>query len=132
SKDAILVHSFQWAQQAGGGTLLIPLTLSVVSVLTAFYIGRMIIKVFMGRFHFQKETEQTPIQEATSGMLLPMGFLALGSLAIGFSLHPLSYHQAYILTGLSAATIATESSLIPIVLPIRSEEHTSELQSREN
>lgn len=118
SKDAILVHGFQWAEQAGWGALLIPLTLSVVSVLTAFYIGRMIIKVFMGRFHFQKEAVQTPIQEAASGMLLPMGFLALGSLAIGFSLHPFSYHGAYILKGLSSATIAAESSLIPIVLPI--------------
>src|SRR5690606_22583858 len=46
SKDALLVHAFEWAALQGAFSYGIPGTLVVVSALTSFYILRLLVKVF--------------------------------------------------------------------------------------
>lgn len=118
SKDALLVHAFQWALSQGGITLMIPLVLSLVSLLTAFYIGRLMIKVFFGKFRISLNTQRLSLQEAAAEMLIPMIFLAAGSLFFGFSLHPLSFQDAFILQGFAHNSIVPEIHFLHWSLPI--------------
>src|SRR5690606_4914333 len=97
SKDAILISTFEWAIDQGTVFLLIPITLTLVSILTAFYIGRLIFKVFFG--NFKLKIAQVSLHDANKTMLWPMTFLGICSLFFVFSLNPISYHEAKILKG---------------------------------
>ncbi len=116
SKDAILIYSFEWAFDKGTGYLMIPIILVLVSILTAFYIGRLLFKVFFGEFKL--EVANPHLHEANRVMLFPMIFLAICSLFILFSFNPLSYPQAFILLGFPAAHAAQEISILHTLLPI--------------
>src|SRR5690606_17627051 len=47
SKDALLVHAFEWAAIRRGAAGAVPYLLLVTSALTAFYIARLVFKVFV-------------------------------------------------------------------------------------
>ena len=121
SKDAIVISSFEWAMHIGGLEILIPIILIAVSILTAFYIGRLIFKAFFGTFRIET-SEAHPIHEAPKTMLWPMLFLTICSLFFVFSLNPISYHHAGIFKGFAVkytfAEIHTLHTIIPIVLTI--------------
>ena len=118
SKDAIVISAFEWAIQQGGLTLVIPIILVIVSILTAFYIGRLIFKIFFGTIR-DKYTHNL-LHEAPKTMLIPMAFLAVCSLFIVFSWNPFSYANASILNGLvvdyTFPEIHSLHTLIPIIL----------------
>src|SRR5690606_22394660 len=46
SKDSIVISAYEWASHLGGGRILVPIALIIVSLLTSFYIGRLIFKAF--------------------------------------------------------------------------------------
>lgn len=121
SKDAIVIASFEWAIQLGPTYILIPITLVLVSVLTAFYIGRLIFKAFFGSARILNQTEQQ-IHEAPKTMRYPMYFLAICSLFFVFSLNPISYHQSGILEGFAVdyafAEIHSLHILVPVILTL--------------
>jgi len=116
SKDAILIYSFEWAMEQGSLYLIIPFTLILVSILTAFYIGRLIFKVFFGEFKVQVST--TNLHEANRVMLIPMIFLATCSLFIVFSFNPIAYQQAFIMLGFPVTHAAQEIAVLHVLLPI--------------
>ncbi len=122
SKDAILISTFEWAIDQGTVYLLIPITLTLVSILTAFYIGRLIFKVFFG--NFKLKIAQVSLHDANKTMLWPMTFLGICSLFFVFSLNPISYHEAKILKGFyvdySFAEIHSLHLLIPVGLTLAS------------
>lgn len=47
SKDSIVISAFEWASQYGGLYFIVPTFLIFVSILTAFYIGRLLFKAFL-------------------------------------------------------------------------------------
>ena len=55
SKDSIVISSFEWALSKGNLYLIIPLSLIIVSILTAFYIGRLLFKAFFGEFRLTNQ-----------------------------------------------------------------------------
>ncbi len=116
SKDAILISAFEWGVHHGAAYLLIPLTLTIVSILTAFYIGRLIFKVFFGEFRLK--AEKIHIHEASLNMLGPMTFLAVCSFFFVFSWNPLAYHHAFILGGFDLNYSYSELHSLHIILPI--------------
>jgi NADH-quinone oxidoreductase subunit L len=121
SKDAIIITAFEWASAQSTLLLSIPILLVIASLMTAFYIGRLIFKAFLGTSNVPTTGDHKPnLHEAPREMLIPMVFLATGSLFLVFTWHPLSYHQAYIMEGLSAthtfAEIPSLHTLIPIIL----------------
>ncbi|WP_149525004.1 NADH-quinone oxidoreductase subunit 5 family protein [Sphingobacterium hotanense] len=122
SKDAILISSYEWAISKGGASILIPMLLTIVSVLTAFYIGRLIFKVFFGEFKLPLSPSN--IQDANKTMLLPMAFLGICSLFFVFSFNPISYHDANVFQGFyvdySFEEVHTLHLLIPIGLTLAS------------
>ena len=116
SKDAILISTFEWALHHGQGFVIIPIVLTIVSILTAFYIGRLIFKVFFGEFRLQ--VEKMNIHEANLTMIGPMIFLAICSLFFVFSWNPFAYHHSFILSGFDIKYPFSEIHSLHIILPI--------------
>ena len=116
SKDAILISAFEWAAQLNGFYFLIPITLTLVSILTAFYIGRLIFKVFFGELKIKVEKMQ--LHEANYTMLGPMIFLGICSIFLVFSWNPIAYQYSFILTGFSITHPFAEIHSLHIILPI--------------
>ena len=117
SKDAIVITAWEWALHHGGLYLVVPILLVVVSILTAFYISRLIFKAFFGEFRV-KDLDPTRLHEAPSSMLIPMLFLGICALFFVFSWNPLSYADAGILKGLAVVYPFPEVHAIHIVVPI--------------
>lgn len=117
SKDAIVISSFEWAITKGGFYILIPSILVLVSVLTAFYIGRLIFKTFFGDLRIGEQYKHL-LHEAPRTMVFPMGFLAINCLFFVFSNNPISYHLAPILEGLHVKYSFAEIHSLHIIIPI--------------
>ncbi|MFU1857593.1 NADH-quinone oxidoreductase subunit L [Sphingobacterium sp. NGMCC 1.201703] len=129
SKDSIIISSFEWALSKGGFYLIIPVSLIIVSIMTAFYIGRLIFKAFLGELRIldrvQDKLHGAPLHEASKTMLIPMMLLGLCCLFPLFSLNPVSYHDSWLMDGLlldeySFAPSHSAHLLIPMLLLIGS------------
>ncbi|SEK68985.1 NADH-quinone oxidoreductase subunit L [Parapedobacter koreensis] len=112
SKDALLVHAFEWAALHGEAAIAIPLVLVIVSILTSFYIFRLLAKVFFARPSVLANND-IHIHEASRWMLAPMAFLAFCSLFPIFTFHPLNDGQVWLLHGLVA-----EAPTLPPLRPL--------------
>ncbi|MFC3196793.1 NADH-quinone oxidoreductase subunit L [Parapedobacter deserti] len=108
SKDALLVHAFEWSSLQHGAVKVIPFILLFVSVLTSFYIFRLLAKVFFA----PSATGVKPHEKTSPWMLFPMIFLAVCSLFPLFTLHPLNDGHVWLL-----AQLAQETPALP---PLRS------------
>ncbi|WP_333866051.1 NADH-quinone oxidoreductase subunit 5 family protein [Sphingobacterium sp.] len=122
SKDSIVISSFEWALSKGSIYLLIPISLIIVSILTAFYIGRLIFKAFFGEFRLldqlQDKLHGHPLHEAPKTMLVPMFILGLFCLFPLFSFNPFSYHDSWLMDGLLLDEyIFAPSHLAHLIIP---------------
>ncbi|WP_312335611.1 NADH-quinone oxidoreductase subunit L [Sphingobacterium sp.] len=122
SKDSIVISSFEWALSKGSIYLLIPISLIIVSILTAFYIGRLIFKAFFGEFRLldqlQDKLHGHPLHEAPKTMLIPMFTLGLFCLFPVFSFNPFSYHDSWLMDGLLLDEyIFAPSHLAHLIIP---------------
>ncbi|MBL1407815.1 NADH-quinone oxidoreductase subunit 5 family protein [Sphingobacterium faecale] len=117
SKDAIVIATFEWAMHKGGLYFIVPILLVLVSILTAFYIGRLIFKAFLGKSRLPEQV-RPHLHEAPKQMLYPMYFLAICSLFFVFSWNPVSYHQAGILEGFSIDYIFKEIHSLHLFVPL--------------
>ncbi len=124
SKDAILIQSFEWADSQGGWVKLIPYSALLTSLLTAFYIFRLIFKTFFGEFRLKGQfSDKVIIHEAPAAMKYVMVVLAVFCLFLGFSFHPLSYEGSWILQGLPQQAIKHASvfdyhTFIPVIVNV--------------
>ena len=120
SKDSIVITAYEWAAQLGGAYILIPIVLIIVSILTAFYIGRLIFKAFFGNFKHKMYVKGQMFHEVTNTMLVPMFFLLAGSLFVLFCQSPTDYHNSWIMlvleTNLPYPTLQKAHLIIPSVL----------------
>jgi len=122
SKDSIVISSFEWALSKGNLYLFIPILLITVSILTAFYIGRLIFKAFFGEFRLfdqlQDKLKISPLHEVPKTMLIPMFILSLFCLFPIFSFNPLSYHDSWLMDGLLLDEYAfAPSHLAHLIIP---------------
>lgn len=119
SKDALIVHSFEWAALQPGAAKLIPYVLALVSMLTSFYILRLLAKVFFGSFSVTSANGTIRPHEAPAKMLVPMLFLAGCSLFPLFSIHPLNDGHVWLMQGLTT-TVSTLPPLrmLHLVIPL--------------
>jgi len=123
SKDSIVISSFEWALSKGTVYLIIPISLIIVSILTAFYIGRLIFKAFFGEFRLLDRVHDKfhdhPLHEAPKTMLIPMFILDLFCLFPIFSFNPFSYHDSWLMDGLLLDDyIFAPSHLAHLIIPI--------------
>jgi len=126
SKDGITIAALEWAVSLGGWRILVPIVLILVSLLTAFYIGRLVFKVVFGEFSLKKmlkpggSFDKIPVREAPAAMLIPMAFLAVGCLFFAFGPNPLDARHSWPMTGFLAektfAAIPLAHAIIPVFL----------------
>ncbi|MBE8713667.1 NADH-quinone oxidoreductase subunit L [Sphingobacterium hungaricum] len=118
SKDALVISTFEWAVAKGGLYYAFPIILIAVSLMTSFYIGRLILKTFFGDFAFAKNLKAAKIHEASKTMIYPMAFLALFCLFIVFSWNPISYHLSWVLKEFNLTYTFEEIHSLHILIPV--------------
>jgi len=123
SKDGIVLAACEWAIAFGGWRILVPIVLILVSLLTAFYIGRLIFKAFFGEFSLKKmlkpgSFDKIPLREAPAAMLVPMAFLAVGCLFFAFGPNPLDAERSWVTAGFSVDLVFAPFPLAHAVVPV--------------
>lgn len=122
SKDGILIQAFDWAQAKGGLYYIIPVGAILTSLLTTFYIARLIFKVFFGQSRL-KNLNPDIEPEAHEGdwrLSAPMVLLAICSLFPLFAFNPFGVQQAWIMHGFGVLAEAESKShiLVPLVVNV--------------
>lgn len=118
SKDAILIYAFEWAEWRSNIWMIIPVSLLLTSALTAFYIARLVFKVFYGKFRLALNYQKTiALYEAPVGMRYPMTFLALCALFPLFSYNPLVFENVWLLNGFDKTEALQRVNIYHTVVP---------------
>ncbi|PJJ84478.1 NADH-quinone oxidoreductase subunit 5 family protein [Mucilaginibacter auburnensis] len=120
SKDGILIQSFDWAEQRGFWYMLLPVGAILTTGLTAFYVSRLIVKVFFGEFKLEKVHPNLHfhISDGSWQYKAPLLFLAACSLFPIFSLNPVSYENAWVFRGFSVETALDRANIYHTIVPL--------------
>ncbi|WP_257669027.1 NADH-quinone oxidoreductase subunit 5 family protein [Parapedobacter tibetensis] len=119
SKDALLVHAFEWGALQQGAAKIIPYMLVIVSVLTSFYIFRLLFKVFFASPAYKQPIGMNvKIKEASWWLLAPMLFLAACSLFPFFTVNPLNDGEVWLLQGIAPLPTLPPLRLLHLAIPI--------------
>ena len=125
SKDSILIQAFEWTNGKGVMYKLIPIFALLTTWLTAFYVTRLIIKVFFGELRLLNIQPDIKLHltDGSWQYKLPLGLLAVFCLFPLFSINPISYTNAWLVNGFSSGNATAESpyhTIVPIVVNILS------------
>ncbi|GGH03332.1 NADH-quinone oxidoreductase subunit L [Mucilaginibacter phyllosphaerae] len=120
SKDGILIQAFDWSDNRAGILKLIPYVALFTSWLTAFYVARLIVKVFFGEFRLQKMNPHIHIHLGDGGWQykVPLVFLALCCLFPLFSYSPVFYEDAWLYKGFLQANFFARENLYHVLIPV--------------
>jgi len=120
SKDSILIQSFEWAEGKNWIYKLIPIGALVTSWLTAFYITRLIVKVFFGDFRLMVFNPHIKLHISDGGWQyrIPFVFLAICCLFPLFSLNPVLYEKAWIFGGFADITSLDRVNIYHTIIPV--------------
>ncbi|AMR33896.1 NADH dehydrogenase [Mucilaginibacter sp. PAMC 26640] len=119
SKDGILVQAFNWSSGKSPLLSIIPIVAMVTSWLTAFYVSRLVIKVFFGEFRLQ---EMNPLIKIHMGdgdwrYKLPLVFLGLCCLFPLFSFNPFSYESSWLYKVFALKAAEEHQSIFAAIVP---------------
>lgn len=103
SKDGILIQAFEWTDGRAGILKLIPIFALLTTWLTAFYVTRLIVKVFFGRLHSSSAAPGVKLKTGDGGWQykLPLVLLAVCCLFPFFSPNLFLYERAWLFNGFS-------------------------------
>ncbi|MGZ3757631.1 MAG: NADH-quinone oxidoreductase subunit L [Mucilaginibacter sp.] len=120
SKDGIMVQAFDWADGKGFGYQLIPVGAVLTAWLTAFYVGRLMVKVFWGKLRLHKAHQNLHIHISDGGWQykLPLALLAVASLYPLFSLNPGIYEKAWLLTAFGSTDHLERVNIYHTIIPV--------------
>jgi len=120
SKDGILIQSFEWAERKPLLFQLIPIGAIITSLMTAFYVARLIVKVFFGEFKLAKINPHIKLHISDGGWQykLPLVFLSLCCLFPLFSLNPALYEHAWLLNGFQKITGLDRVNIYHTIVPV--------------
>jgi NADH-quinone oxidoreductase subunit L len=120
SKDSILIQSFEWAEGKGGLYELIPIGALVTSWLTAFYVVRLIVKVFLGDFRLKEFAPDIKlhISDGNWQYRVPVMLLAFCSLFFLFSWNPILYEKAWLFNGFPGITGLDRVNIYHTIIPV--------------
>jgi NADH-quinone oxidoreductase subunit L len=119
SKDSILITAFEWAETRNGLFKILPYVLILTSWLTAFYISRLVFKVFLAQPKLMSREQTEQIKDAPKQMSYILITLAFFCTFIAFSFNPVSFESSWIWNGFSSAPIQKVNLfhwLIPLVM----------------
>lgn len=119
SKDGILIQAFEWSDGKSWYYRLMPIGAMLSSLLTAFYIARLMVKVFFGEFRLQKINPHIHIHCNDGGwqFKLPLLFLIVGCLFPLYSLNPLLYEHAWIFNAFSGPGFLERVNIYHTIIP---------------
>ena len=120
SKDSILIQSFEWAESKNWTYKLIPIGALVTSWLTAFYVTRLIVKVFLGDFRLMVFNPNIKLHISDGGWQyrVPFMFLAICCLFPLFSLNPVLYEKAWLFGGFGDITALDRVNIYHTIIPV--------------
>ncbi len=120
SKDGILIQAVDWSDSKGLLFRLVPIGAIITTWLTAFYVARMIVKVFFGDFRLEQFHPHIKynISEAGWQYRVPLMLLAIACLFPLFSLNPnpFLYEESWILNGFSSIYL-TRMNVYHTIIP---------------
>jgi len=119
SKDGILIQAFEWAEGHSFIYKLIPIFILITSWLTAFYIARLVFKVFLGESRLKAMLPTLDLHLSKENKLFawPMLFLSVFCLFPVFSLNPLLYEQSWLFRGFLTADYFERENLYHTIIP---------------
>lgn len=97
SKDAIVISAFNWAEGQNMFFQLIPYLMIITSWLTAFYICRLLFKVFFKKSTLLSDSQILNIKDPAKNMSTVLIVLAIFCFFFIFSFNPLSIEDSWIL-----------------------------------
>jgi len=108
SKDGILIQAVDWSDSKSLLFRLVPIGAIITTWLTAFYVARMIVKVFFGEFRLEQFHPHIKYHCSDGGWQYraTLILLALACLFPFFSLNPLLYEQGWIFGGFNSIQLA--------------------------
>ncbi|RWY51148.1 NADH-quinone oxidoreductase subunit 5 family protein [Mucilaginibacter gilvus] len=120
SKDGILIQAFEWADSKNPLLNIIPVMALLTSWLTAFYVARLIFKVFFGELRLLKSfpSLQIHIGDGHWAYKLPLVLLALCCLFPLFSLNPISYETSWLYEPFAPKHWEGHYSIYTLVIPV--------------
>ena len=122
SKDSILIQACEWSANKDGFYVLVPVFALITTWLTAFYVARLIVKVFFGELKLWQLKPDLSIHFTDGGWRhkLPLIILAVCCLFPLFSLNPFVYKEAWLVKGLTniRSTESIYHKIIPAVVTI--------------
>lgn len=120
SKDGILIQAFEWSEGRSAWLKLIPAGALFTSWLTAFYVSRLIVKVFFGEFRLLKHHPEIKLHISDGGWQyrVPLILLAVCSLFPLFSLNPFFYEKAWLFESLKPAEFMARENIYHTIIPI--------------
>jgi NADH-quinone oxidoreductase subunit L len=125
SKDGILIQAVDWSENKSMLFKVVPIGALITTLLTAFYVTRLIAKVFFGKFRLT-EFHPDAICHISDGGLqykVPLVFLAICSLFPLFSLNPALYEHAWVFEGFGSIHLGRVNiyhTIIPVGINILS------------
>ncbi|MEO8884737.1 MAG: NADH-quinone oxidoreductase subunit L [Mucilaginibacter sp.] len=120
SKDGILIQAFDWSDDKSIWFKLIPYGAIATTWLTAFYVARLMVKVFFGKFKLEQFHPNIKYHISDGGLQYkaPLVFLAAASLFPLFSLNPVLYEQAWLYTAFTPANYLDRVNIYHTIIPI--------------
>jgi NADH-quinone oxidoreductase subunit L len=119
SKDGILIQAFDWSDGKSAWFKIIPIAALLTTWLTAFYVARLIVKVFFGEFHLLKINPEIKFHISDGGWAykVPLVFLAVCCLFPLFSLNPLVYEHAWLFNGFKPTGFFERQNYYHTIIP---------------
>jgi NADH-quinone oxidoreductase subunit L len=120
SKDGILIQTFKWSEHKGVLFNIVPILAVFTTWLTAFYVTRLIVKVFFGKLRILQNQPDPKIHMSDGGWQykLPLVLLALCCVFPLFSLNPVAFEHAWLFKGLSLTDGSAQESLYNVLVPV--------------
>lgn len=120
SKDGILIQAFDWSDGKNFWFKLIPYGAILTTWLTAFYVVRLMVKVFFGDFKLEQFHPHIKYHISDGGWQYkaPLVFLALASLFPLFSLNPVIYEHAWLYVSLTPNESLERYNIYHTIIPI--------------
>ncbi|MGI4729538.1 MAG: proton-conducting transporter membrane subunit [Janthinobacterium lividum] len=119
SKDGILIQAFEWTEGRSAFYKIIPITILITSWMTAFYIARLVFKVFWGESRLKQMIPAFEPHLSAENKLFswPMLFLSVFCLFPVFSLNPLLYEHSWLFRGFLNAGYFERENIYHTVIP---------------
>ncbi|MDO8992885.1 MAG: NADH-quinone oxidoreductase subunit L, partial [Daejeonella sp.] len=119
SKDSILIRAFEWAATREGVVVILPWLMVLTSWLTAFYIFRLVFKVFFGESREIKEDKLGHLNDSPVQMTYVLLILSFFCTFIVFAFNPASFESSWLWKGFQVSVIEEISIfhwMVPLIL----------------